>query len=83
MGSVFLRLYSRKKCIADINFQISVIPGGATSMGSVTSQVKPAQTGPQHGLNVDKKTQSLLMSTTMKKMFTYSIAIMETNPGWV
>ena len=78
----FLRLYSRKKCITDINFQISVIPDGATSMGSVISRVKPAQTGPQHWQNVDKKTQSLLMSTTMKKMFTYNIAIMETNPGW-
>ena len=45
----FLRLYSRKNVLRTvINFQIFVIPDGATSMGSVTSQVKPAQTGPQH-----------------------------------
>ena len=60
-----------------------MIPDGATLMGSVISRVKPAQTGPQHWQNVDKKTQSLLMSTTMKKMFTYNIATTETNPGWV
>ncbi|PFX19881.1 hypothetical protein AWC38_SpisGene15693 [Stylophora pistillata] len=37
---------------------ISVIPDGASSMDSVTSQVIPVQIGPQQYQNVDKKTQS-------------------------
>ena len=51
-------------------------------MVTVTWQVKPVQIGPQHWQTVNKQTQSLLMSTTMKRMSIYSIAIMEKNPGW-
>ena len=52
-------------------------------MASVISRVIPVQIGPQQLKNVDKKTQSLLMSTTTKKMFTYNIATMERSPGLV
>ena len=62
--------------------QISVILDGATLMGIATLQVKSAQTGPQHWLNAGKKTQFLLMSTIMRKTFTYSISTTVKNPGW-
>ena len=52
-------------------------------MGSVTSRVQNVQTGLQLWLNVDSKTPSLLMSPTVKKTFTYNVATMVTNPGWV
>lgn len=64
-------------------FQMYVIPGGVISMATVTSRVKPVQTGQMHYKNATETIQSLLMSIPMKKMSTYNIAIMEINPGWV
>lgn len=63
--------------------QISVTLAGVITMGSVISRVTPVQTGPVHQPNVAKQGQSLLMSTTMKKMFIYSIVIMEESRGLV
>ena len=62
--------------------KISVILGGAISMDSVIWQVKNASIGQQLSPNVFRKSRSLLMLPTMRKMFIFNIAIMETNPGW-
>ena len=58
-----------------------MIRSGAISTASVTSRVKNAQTGPLHCQNADKKIQSWLMLTTMKKTFLYRIDTMAKNLG--
>ena len=62
--------------------QIYVILDGAISMDSVIWRVKNASIGQQLSPNVVRKSRSLLMLPTMRKMFIFNIAIMETNPGW-